>query len=305
MAEITAKMVAELRAQTGAAMMLCKEALLATEGDFEEATVYIRKKLGKKLEGASDRSAGEGVIAVVVKGKQASIIELNSETDFVARNEDFKALAKEIAAHVLQHASETVEAALAQPSLVAAGLTLQDRLNDVYAKLRERILFKRFSLIQTDNTGVLAGYVHIPANDKIGVLVELGASSAEAAQSDALNTLGRDIAMHIAAAKPKYLTREEVPETILAQEQDIARTAAINEGRPEAALPKIIEGRIRKFYEEVVLLDQLYVRDPKKTIAQILQEAGSGVTIRQFLRYTVGDAVKGVETSGEFEEQAE
>ena len=265
MAEITAKMVMELREQTGAAMMLCKEALKETDGDAEQATVYIRKKLGGKLSGASDRSASEGVIAIVVLDNQdAGIVELNAETDFVARSEDFKGLAKELAEQVAKSKGHSVETVLTQDSLAAPGATVQDRVNDVYAKLRERIVFKRFEFISTDEKGVLAGYVHVPAADKIGVLVELEAGSAEAANSDALKNLGRELAMQIAASKPTYLTRDEVPARIVEQERDIARTTALQEGKPEAAVEKIVEGRLKKFYEETVLMDQAYLREPKK-----------------------------------------
>jgi elongation factor Ts len=306
MPEITAKMVMELREQTGAAMMLCKEALKETDGDFEAATIYIRKKLGGKLQGATDRSASEGVIAVVVvDDKDAAIVELNSETDFVARNEDFKAFAKELADHVARTKGHSVETVLTAESLAQAGATVQDRLNDLYSKLRERIIFKRFEFISTDEKGVLAGYVHVPANDKIGVLVELEAPTVEAAKSETLKALGKELAMQIAAAKPRYLTREEVPENVLAQERDIAETTARNEGRPEAALPKIVEGRLKKYYEETVLLEQPYLREPKKTVGQVIKEAGDGITLRRYVRYAVGEQVTGVETSGSIKEQAE
>ena len=162
---------------------------------------------------------------------------------------------------------------MAQP-----GVTVQDRLNDVFTKLRENIVFKRFEFISTDANGALAGYVHVPANDKIGVLVELEAGSPEAAKSEAVQNLGREIAMQIAASRPRFLNREEVPADVLDQERDIARTTAQNEGKPAAAMDKIVEGRVRKFYEETVLLDQAWLREPKKTVAQVLKEAGAGVS---------------------------
>ncbi|HLK58670.1 MAG TPA: translation elongation factor Ts [Chthonomonadaceae bacterium] len=303
MPEITAKMVMDLRGKTGAAMMLCKEALTATDGDFEAATVYIRKKLGNKLTGASDRTASEGVIAVVVLDRQdAAIVELNAETDFVARNDEFKALAKEIAAHVAKTKGHDVETVLTQDSLAQPGMTVQSRIEDVYSRLREKIVFRRFEFISTDANGVLAGYVHVPANDKIGVLVELEAASVEAAQGEGAQTAGRELAMQIAASRPRYQSREDVPANILEQEKDIARETARNEGRPEAALEKIVEGRTRKFYEEAVLLDQVWLRDPKKTVASVLKEAG--VTLRRYVRYSVGEEI-GAATSGAIKETAE
>jgi elongation factor Ts len=304
MPEITAAQVMALREKTGAAMMLCKEALKATDGDAEQAIVYIRKKMGGKIAGATDRNASEGVIAVVVlDSKDAAIVELNSETDFVARSEDFKVLARELAHHVAATKVATVEAVLTGDSLTEIGKTVQSRLEDVYTKLREKIVFKRFDLISTDACGVLAGYVHVPANDKIGVLVELEAASEEAAASDAVATFGKELAMQIAASKPRFATREDVPESVLDQERDIAATTALQEGKPDAAIAKIVEGRVRKFYEETVLLDQAWLREPKKSVAAILKE--NGVSLRRYVRYTVGDQVGGVATSGAIKETAE
>ncbi|HLJ55741.1 MAG TPA: translation elongation factor Ts [Chthonomonadaceae bacterium] len=303
MAEISAAMVMKLRQQTGAAMMLCKEALTETGGDFDAATVYIRKKLGGKLSGATDRTAAEGVVAVVVLDRQdAAIIELNAETDFVARSEDFKGFARELAEQVAKGKGHSVETVLTEDSFHEPGKSVQSRLEDVYTKLREKIVFKRFEFISTDEKGVLAGYVHVPANDKIGVLVELEAASAEAAKSDASVAVGRELAMQIAASRPRFQTREEVSEAVVDQERDIARTTAINEGRPEAQIEKIVEGRIRKFYEEAVLLDQVWLRDPKTTVTKVLAQAG--LTLRRYVRYAVGEPT-GAETSGTIKETAE
>jgi len=303
MAEISAAMVMKLRQQTGAAMMLCKEALKETDGDFEAATVYIRKKLGNKLSGATDRTAAEGVIAVVVLDNQdAAIVELNAETDFVARSEDFKSFARDLAEQVARQKGHSVETVLTQDSLAEPGKTVQSRLEDVYTKLREKIVFKRFEFISTDANGALAGYVHVPSNDKIGVLVELEAASPEAAASEEVKTVGRELAMQVAASKPRFQTREDVSAHILDQERDIARETARTEGRPEAQLEKIVEGRVRKFYEEAVLMDQAWLRDPKKSVTAVLKEAG--VTLRRYVRYSVGEQA-GVETSGSIKETAE
>jgi elongation factor Ts len=306
MAEISAKDVMALREKTGAAMMLCKEALKESNGDFEAATNYIRIKLGGKLAGATDRAASDGVIAVaVVDSKDAAIIELNSETDFVSRSEDFKAFAKEIADQVARTKGHTVETILDSESLASPGSKVSDRLNEVYSKLRERIIFKRFEFISTDEKGVLAAYVHVPANDKIGVLVELEAPTAEAANDEKLQQLGKELAMQIAASRPKYLRREDVPANILEQEKEIAATTARNEGRPEAAMVKIVEGRVKKFYEDTVLLDQPYLREPKKSVSQVIAEAGAGVTLRRYVRFTVGEEAGGAAESGAIKETAE
>jgi len=303
MPEITAAMVMKLREQTGAAMMLCKEALKATDGNAEEAVVYIRKKMGGKIAGATDRAASEGVVAVVVVDSQdAGIVELNSETDFVARSADFKGLAKELAEHVARGKGHSVETVLTESSLVDTGKSVQARLEDVYTKLREKIVFKRFQFISTDAKGVLAGYVHLPANDKIGVLVELEAESPDDAKSESAQSIGRELAMQIAASKPKYASRDEVPDSIIAQERDIAASTAKADGKPEAAIEKIVDGRVRKFYEETVLVDQAWLRDPKKSVAQVLRE--HKVSLRRYVRYSVGEQT-GAETSGAIKETVE
>ncbi len=304
MAEITAKMVMQLRERTGAAMMLCKEALKESDADFDKAFAYIRVKMGNKAQDRGERVAGEGVIAVVVLDKQdAAIVELNSETDFVARSEDFKSLARELAEQVAKTKGHSVETVLTQESVAQPGTTVGDRINTVFTKLRESIVFKRFEFISTGPNGALAGYVHVPANDKIGVLVELETASPEAAQSEAVQTLGREVAMQIAATSPRYLNREEVPASVVESEQNIARETAQNEGKPEAALPKIIEGRVRKFYEENALVDQAWLREPKKSVAQVLKE--NGVSIKRYVRFAVGENITGVSSSGSIKETAE
>jgi elongation factor Ts len=304
MAEITAKMVMQLRERTGAAMMLCKEALKESDADVDKAIAYIRVKMGKGATDRGERVAGEGVIAIVILDKQdAAIVELNSETDFVARSEDFKSLARELAEQVAKTKGHSVETVLTQESLAYPGTTVGDRINTVFTKLRESIVFKRFEFISTGPNGALAGYVHVPASDKIGVLVELETASPEAAQSEAVQTLGREVAMQIAATSPRYLNREEVPASVLENEQNIARETAQTEGKPEAALPKIIEGRVRKFYEENALVDQAWLREPKKSVAQVLKE--NGVSIKRYVRFTVGENITGVSSTGSIKETAE
>ncbi len=304
MPDITAAMVKQLRDRTGAAMMLCKEALVESTGDFDEAVVYIRKKLGAKLSDRGDRVASEGVIAVyVVDGKDAAIIELNSETDFVARADDFKMLAKELAEHVARTKGHSVETVLTEKSLADGNMTVQERVDDVFTRLRERLVFRRFELISTDEKGVLATYVHIPANDRIGVLVELEAPTEAASSSEEAKQIGKEIALQITASSPKYVSREEVPAEVVSREMEIARETAKSEGKPEAAIEKIAEGRLRGFYEESVLLDQPYNRDPKKTVGKLLDE--SGFNVRRFVRYEVGQGVTGAETSGDIKGAAE
>ncbi len=305
MAEITASMVKELREQTGAGMMDCKAALNETGGDLEAAVVHLRKIMGSKLTRREGRTAAEGVIAVtVIDNQDAAIIELNSETDFVARSEDFKALAKQLVEQVARYKGHSVETVMAQDSHSGEG-TVQERFHDVFTKLRENIIFKRFEFISTDANGAVAAYVHVPANDKIGVLVELETGSPEAAGSEAIQNLGRELAMQIAASRPRFQSREDVKQETIDQERDIARTQAKNENKPEGAIEKIVEGRLKKFYEETVLLDQPWLREPKKTVGQVIKEAGASVSLRRFVRYEIGENVTGVASSGEIKEQAE
>ncbi len=305
MAEITASMVMKLRERTNIGMMDCKAALKETDGDFEEAVKYLKTKFKGKAEDKAGRVAAEGVVAVaLIDGRDGAIIELNSETDFVARNEDFKALAAELAHHVAHEKGETLDIVLTQDSVVQPGTSVKDRINEIFSKLRENIVFKRFELISTGPNGAIAAYVHVPANDKIGVLVELETNSPEAAKSDAIQNLGKEIAMQIAALRPRFLNRDEVPAKTLADEREIAATQAHNEGKPEAAVEKIVEGRVRKFYEENVLLDQAWLREPKKTVAQVIKEAGEGVSLKKFVRYEIGQGT-GADASGDIKAQAE
>ena len=304
MAEITAKMVMQLRERTGAAMMLCKKALTESDGDTDKAIAYIRTHSTEKAQDRGERAAGEGIVTVVVLDNQdAAIVELNSETDFVARSEDFKTLAKELAEQVARGKAHSIETVLTQDSLAQPGVTVGERINLAFTKLRENIVFKRFEFISTGPNGALAGYVHVPANDKLGVLVELEAASPEAAKSEAVQAVGREVAMQIAASSPRYLNREEIPASVLESEQNIVREIAIKEGKPEAAMTKIVEGRIRKFYEENALVDQVWLREPKKTVGQVLKE--NGVTIKRYVRYAVGENITGVSTSGSIKETAE
>ena len=301
MANFTAADVKRLREVTGAGMLDCKNALAESDGDFDRAVEVLRIKGAKDVGKRAERATAEGLVAA----KGGALIELNSETDFVARSDDFKNLARELAEQVARTKGHSVETVLTSESFAKPGVTVQDRLNDVFTKLRENIVFKRFEFIAGDEKAVLAGYVHVPAADKIGVLVELEAGTPEQAKSEALQQLGREIAMQIAASRPRFMTRDEVPANVLETERDIARTQATNEGKPAAAIDKIIEGRVRKFYEEAVLLDQPYLREPKKTVSQVIKEAGAGVSLKRYVRYEVGEAVTGAATSGEIKEQAE
>jgi elongation factor Ts len=277
--EITAQMVSQLREQTGAGMMECKKALMEADGDIERARDILRARGQAQAGKRAGRAAADGVVAVSVTPEAASLIELNSETDFVARNEEFKALAHEIAqvaaATPHQGAGDLLDAPL--PS----GETVRQKVDDALAKMRENLVLRRTVRYEQKPDSVLATYVHTVTN-KIGVLLELQGDPGSEAQKE----LARNIAMHIAASKPEYVRREEVPAEAVERERDVLAEKTRNEGKPEAAIPKIVEGRLGKFYEQLCLVEQPYVRDPSKKIGELASQAGAEV--RRFALYVVG-----------------
>jgi elongation factor Ts len=273
--EITAKMVSELREQTGAGMMECKKALIEAGGDVEKARDLLRTKGKAGAEKRSGRSAADGVVGAALTENGAALVELNCETDFVARNEEFLALARALTEAALHTQVNTPEELLQQNEAV------RHQLEDALAKLRENIVFRRFIRYEAGPDSVLATYVHTVSN-KIGVLVELLGSP----MREEHKALARNIAMHIAANKPEYLRREEVPAESVEREREVLAELTRNEGKPEAAIPKIVEGRLGKYFERVCLLEQPYVRDPSKKISQLLEE--TGVEARRFVLFVVG-----------------
>ena len=278
---VTAAVVAQLRERTGLGMMECKKALVETDGDLEMAVELIRKK-GVKDRG--DRIAGEGLILAHVAdgGKEGALIELNSETDFVARNDDFKALGRLLAEKAATSDASTPEEILADPGLKAY-------YDEAVRKIGERVVFSRMTKFVAAHGASLVSYIHNtsgPQTDggKIGVLVEIAGDGAE--------ELGREIAQHISFAKPRYLTDADVDAAVLAKETDII-TAQTKEdpkmaGKPDAALNGAIQGRVRKFLGEIVLLSQPYIRDDKKTVAQLVKET-PGAAVNRFAVFQVGE----------------
>lgn len=273
--EITAKMVSELREQTGAGMMECKKALIEAEGDIEKARDLLRTKGKAGAEKRSGRAAADGVVAATLTDHGAALVELNCETDFVARNEEFLALARALTEAALHTQVNTPEELLQQNE------ALRHQFEDALAKLRENLVFRRFVRYEAGPDSVLATYVHTVSN-KIGVIVELLGSP----MREEHKALARNLAMHIAANKPEYLRREEVPADAVEREREVLAELTRNEGKPEAAIPKIVEGRLGKYFERVCLLEQPYVRDPSKKISQLLNEAG--VEARRFVLFVVG-----------------
>jgi elongation factor Ts len=276
MAEITAAMVKELREKTDAPMMECKKALAEAGGDLAKAEEILRVKLGSKASKAAARIAAEGVVAVQIDGKVGAIVEVNSETDFVAKNDDFLKFAKDLSALVAKGNPVDVAALSALP--LAAG-TVETVRTALVGKIGENMAIRRFARLEA--TGALASYVH--GGSKIGVLLDISGADAE---------LAKDVAMHIAASKPKSLDATGVSAELLDAERRIAIEKAREAGKPEAMLEKIAEGTVQKFLKEVTLLGQVFVKaeDGKQTIEQLLK--AKGAKVNRFVLYVVGEGIE-------------
>jgi elongation factor Ts len=276
MSNYTAADVKKLRDLTGAGMMDCKKALESSDGDFDKAVEFLRVKGAKDVGKRAGRTAANGIVAH--SGK--ALLELNCETDFVAKTPDFVALAQQLVEHGEQ--AKLADAAALQASTLADGRAVADVIQDFSAKIGEKIVLNRFAALD----GTVAVYLHRKAQDlppQVGVLVEYTGKTDEAGDSDA-----RQVGMQVAAMRPKFLSREEVPAETVESERRIAEQTAREEGKPEQALPKIVEGRVNSFFKDFVLLEQASVTDNKKSVKQILAEAGIEVT--RFIRFEVGQA---------------
>ena len=272
MATVTAADIKKLRESTGAGMTDCKNALVEADGDFDKAVEQLRIKGLKGVAKREGRAASNGLVTAVLDGTtRGTMLELNCETDFVAKSERFQALAQQVV--------EAAKGSNDVSSITLGGRPLQAALDDANATLGEKIEVRR---VVSFDGAYIGSYLHRTNPDlppQLGVLVELSGENAEVA---------RDLAQHIAAFAPSYVTREEVPEDVVAKERSIAEATAREEGKPEAALPKIVEGRVTGFFKDAVLLEQAFAKDAKKTVAKVLSEAGVEVT--GFARFKVGQA---------------
>jgi elongation factor Ts len=300
MANITASMVKELRDQTGAGMMDCKAALTETGGNLEEAVDWLRKKGLMKAAKKAGRVAAEGLVGVAVGANAGALVEVNSETDFVARNDEFKTFVKR-AAELGLEAGGDLEALLAKP--MDGGANVADQLTALVARIGENMSVRRVAAIAV-SPGVVSSYVHNAASPelgKIGVLVGLKSS----APKDKLEALGKQLAMHVAAAAPLALTVAHLPSDVVERERNVQRELARQSGKPENVIEKMIEGRMRKFYEESVLLSQVFVIDGETSIAKVLEKAskdfGAPVEIEGFVRFQVGEGIEKAE--GDFSDE--
>ena len=280
MAEVAAKDVAALRKQTGAGMMDCKRALEESNGDLEAAKDWLRTK---GLAGAAKRmgrSADQGAVDVVVDGVVAALVELTCETDFVAKGADFKGAVAALAAQVAAHGEDDVAAQAFEGSTVAEAIT------QLGAKLGEKMELGRIVRYESPD-GLLDGYKHVQ-NERgtIGVIVELGGVSASDPKA---REVAHDIALHIASAAPRYVRREDVPGDAIDKERTVLTELTRNEGKPENAIEKIVEGRLNGFYKDYCLLEQGFVRDPKTTVGKLVESLSGDATVRRFVRVKVGE----------------
>ncbi|MBT2708885.1 elongation factor Ts [Pseudomonas sp. ISL-84] len=278
MMAITAQMVKELREKTGAGMMDCKKALQETEGDMEKAIDFLREKGIAKAAKKGDRIAAEGLTTVKVDGNEAVILEVNSETDFVAKNEGFQTLVKELAEHLLANKPSSVEEAAGQT--MANGSTLESHINTAIAKIGEKLSLRRFEIKTKTDNDAFGAYLHM--GGRIGVLTVLeGTTDEEAA---------KDVSMHIAALNPKYVSRDEVSQEEVERERQVLTQQALNEGKPENIVAKMVEGRLGKYFEDVCVNDQAFVKNPDQKVGKFVESKGG--KIREFIRYEVGEGIE-------------
>ncbi|MEJ8546457.1 translation elongation factor Ts [Brevibacillus borstelensis] len=276
---ISAQTVKELRERTGAGMMDCKRALEETNGDMEKAIDLLRERGIAKAAKKAGRIAAEGLTSYAVAGNVAAIVEVNCETDFVAKNPEFQELVKDIAEHVVSQRPASVEAALEQP-FKGQGETLAHVINEKISTIGENISFRRFSVMEKSDNGVFGSYLHM--GGRIGVLVVLEGSSDE--------VLAKDLGMHAAASNPRFANREEVSQDEIEREREVLKNQALAEGKPANIVEKMVEGRLSKYFEEYVMVEQPFVKDPDKKVAALLKEKGA--TLKGFVRYQVGEGIE-------------
>jgi elongation factor Ts len=290
MAEITASLVKELREKTGAGMMDCKRALGETQGDIEGAVDWLRKKGLAAAAKKAGRIAAEGLVGVATSGNAGAVVEVNSETDFVARNEAFQNFVRQVAELALAKGDlDSVKAA----AFPGTGRNVAEELTHLVATIGENMSLRRIRRLEVGK-GAVVSYVHnalVPGLGKIGVLVALES----AADAGKLTALGKQLAMHVAAANPQYLDTASVPASALDRERAVLREQAKTSGKADAIIDKMVEGRLRKFYEDTVLLDQIYVIDGESRVSKVLEavakEAGAPIRIAGFVRFQIGEGI--------------
>jgi elongation factor Ts len=274
---ISAALVKELRERTSAGMMECKKALVETDGDIEAAVEYLRKAGMAKADKKADRTAAEGLIVIETSGdaKKAAMVEVNCETDFVAKDDNFQKFAKEVASIVLTHTPADLDALLG--TKMQTGDSVQDSIKGLIAKIGENMSVRRFVLVES-SAGTIGSYSH---GSRIGVLVNMEGGDGE---------LAKDIAMHIAASKPECVSAEQVPAELIDKEKEIFSAQAAESGKPADIIEKMVSGRINKYLKEITLLGQPFVKDPDTTIEKLLKSKNA--TVVAFNRFEVGEGIE-------------
>ena len=273
---VTASLVKELREKTGAGMLDCKKALEATGGDMTGAIDWLREKGIAKASKKESRIAAEGLSEIIIDGNKAVILEVNSETDFVAKNDEFKNFINTVGNAILKSGATTMEEALELPTEYGK---VSEYLVNLIAKIGEKISFRRFEYVTKNDNEVFGAYSHM--GGRISVLTVLEGANADVA---------KDISMHAAAMRPAYMQRSEVPEEVLNHEREIIKEQAINEGKPADIAEKMVNGRINKYYKEVCLLEQPFVKDPDLTVEEFAKKNGG--TVKKMVRFEVGEGIE-------------
>ena len=293
---VTAAQINELRKSTGAGMLDCKKALEETGGDFEKAVDFLRTKGLAAAAKKAGRAATEGMVAAYVSDdlKSGVLLEINSETDFVAKNDTFKAFVAKIGQHILAASPADVTTLLEQPFTDDKSKSVLEYLNASIAIIGENLQIRRFAKFDVEGDGLIGSYIH--AGGKIGVLVQISSPAVTAANKDALQGFVKDIAMHSAAAAPSFVCRDQVPSDVLDREKDVYRAKAKESGKPDAIIEKIIDGQINKYYADICLIEQAFVKDTDKTIQQVAKECGTAsggiVSITRFERFVLGEGLQ-------------
>ena len=295
MANITSQMVKELREMTQAGMMDCKKALVEADGDMDKAVEWLREKGLAAAAKKAGRIAAEGVVASYITddAKVGVVVEVNCETDFVAKTDNFINFSKNVAKHIALANPADVDALMSQKFVDDETKTITDLVSDATVSIGEKISIRRFARYETDK-GAVESYIHM--GGKIGVLLLVENDNADTIANDTFKTFYHDVALQIAAAKPSYVRKEEVPSENLAKEREILRAQALNEGKPEKIVDKMVDGRIQKYYKEVCLIEQPFVKDGDKSIAQltaeVAKEIGANINIVSFERFERGEGIE-------------
>lgn len=295
MSEISAKVVMDLRAKTNAGMMDCKKALAESGGDMDKAEEILRKKGIAKMGGRTDRVSKEGTVNALLNGDGTAgvLVEVNSETDFVAKNDGFRSFVSELTTYVLGSSGADLQSLLAEPHTAGKG-SVDEHIKAKGAETGENIVLRRFTRFTADAGSAVATYLHL--GGRIGVMIEVAATKPETLQADGFKTLLKDLTMHIAAANPEYLVRGDVPADAVAKEKAIYAESDRLKGKPPAAMEGILNGMLNKFYSQICLVEQGFIKNPDQSVADLVKTAGTALgdnlTIKRFARFAVGEELK-------------